>query len=263
VSVKVFGVDAFTTMAFGGNPAAVCLLESAADPAWMGRVAAELNQPATAFLWGGGDGYRLRWFTPVQELPLCGHGTLAAGHVLYDTGRAYRGEVIAFSTPSGVLPVRSAGDRVWIDLPAVKLTAGPVPDGVLDALGIEDAAWFGRSDYEYVVQVDTPGQVEDAQPDPARILGFPVPRVILTAPGGTGADFTSRVFVPAIGLDEDPVTGSAHAVLGPLWAGRLGRDNLTAVQASARRGELAVAVRGDRVRVGGHAITVSHGELVV
>ena len=259
--VMVFGVDAFTARAFGGNPASVCLLESAADAGWMQQVAAELNQPATAFLCGGDSCYQLRWFTPAQELPLCGHGTLAAGHVLYHTGRADRGELIMFSTRSGRLATRSADDRIWIDLPAVELAGAPVPGGVLDALGLADAAWFGRSPYEYVVQVGTPGQVENARPDFARILGFPVPRVIVTAPGGAAADFTSRVFVPAVGLDEDQATGSAHAVLGPLWAARLGRSNLTAVQASARRGELAVQVHGHRVWVGGRAVTVSHGQL--
>jgi len=263
LAAPFFGLDVFTSNRFGGNPAAVCLLDTVADSAWMQQVAAEFNQPATAFLWINESLRQLRWFTPVQELPLCGHATLATAHALYETGRASPDDPIDFHTQSGVLTVWRRDRRVWLDLPAVHLAEASVPNEVLNALGLEDAAWFGYSDYEYVVQVDSPKQVEDARPDFSRILSFPVTRIAVTAPGGAGADFTSRVFVPAIGLNEDQVTGSAHAVLGPLWAARLGRNDLTAVQSSARRGELALTIAGDRVHIGGNAVIISHGDLVV
>lgn len=263
MAAPFFGLDVFTSNRFGGNPAAVCLLDTVADSAWMQQVAAEFNQPATAFLWINESLRQLRWFTPVQELPLCGHATLATAHALYETGRASPDDPIDFHTQSGVLTVWRRDRRVWLDLPAVHLAEASVPNEVLNALGLEDAAWFGYSDYEYVVQVDSPKQVEDTRPDFSRILSFPVTRIAVTAPGGVGADFTSRVFVPAIGLNEDQVTGSAHAVLGPLWAARLGRNDLTAVQSSARRGELALTIAGDRVHIGGNAVIISHGDLVV
>lgn len=262
----LFGVDAFATRPFAGNPAAVCLLESGVDTAWMQQLAGELNQPATAFVWHEQDHYELRWFTPTQQLPLCGHATLAAAHVLYETGEVAHTQVINFHTCSGLLPVRWAEDKIWIGLAPAHVHEAPAPEGVCDALGVSHAVWFGRNDYEYVVEVDAPAQVEQAQPDFDLIRSLPVTRVILTAAGGTGVDFTSRVFVPAIGLNEDQVTGSAHAVLGPLWARRLGdgsHSSLAAVQASARRGEVAVNVGADQVQIGGSAVLVSRGELLI
>jgi PhzF family phenazine biosynthesis protein len=200
----------------------------------MQRVAAELNQPTTAFLAGGGR-LQLRWFTPAQELPLCGHATLATAHVLYDTGQASHDQVLRFSTGNGILPAWQDRARIRMDFPAAGLTEGAVPPEALAAVGLTRAEWFGRNDYEYVIQVGDPLQVEQARPDFEAIRQLPVTRVIMTAPGGEDADFTSRVFVPKVGLDEDQVTGSAHAVLGPLWAARLGSTQLTAVQASRRR----------------------------
>jgi PhzF family phenazine biosynthesis protein len=256
--VALFGVDAFTDRPFGGNPAMVCLLPEPADDKWMRRAAAELNQPATAFL----HDRRLRWFTPAAELPLCGHGTLAAAHVLYETGRVAPTDPVVFQTVSGPLRVRRQDGLVWIGFAPVPVQQAAIPGAVLEALNLQGTTWFGSTQDEYVVVLDTPGEVEAVRPDPGRIRRLPVSRVLVTAAGGDGADFTSRNFAPALGLDEDQATGSAHAVLGPLWAGRLGRRRLSALQASRRRGHLAVAVEDDRVHVGGHAITITQGEWV-
>jgi PhzF family phenazine biosynthesis protein len=257
--VALFGVDAFTDRPFGGNPAMVCLLPEPAGEEWMRRAAAELNQPATAFL----HGRRLRWFTPVAELPLCGHATLAAAHVLYEAGLVPPAGPVVFQTVSGPLRVWRHDGLVWIGFAPVAVREAAAPRAVLEALGVQDAIWFGASTGEYVVVLAAPGQVEDVRPDLGRIRRLPVSRVLVTAAGGADADFTSRNFAPALGLDEDQATGSAHAVLGPLWAGRLGRRRLSAVQASARRGRLAVAVEDDRVEVGGHAVTITRGEWVL
>jgi predicted PhzF superfamily epimerase YddE/YHI9 len=258
----VYWVDAFTAEPFGGNPAAVCLLGDARrDDAWMQRVAAELNQPTTAFLADDDGQLRLRWFTPAQELPLCGHATLAAAHVLYHIGKGGHDQPLSFRTGSGTLPAWRERGRIWMDFAAVGLTDDAAPPEALAAVGLERAEWFGRNDHEYVIEVSDPLLVEQAQPDFGAIRQLPVARVIVTAPGGEGADFTSRVFVPKVGLNEDQVTGSAHAVLGPLWAARQGRTQLTAIQASRRRGTVEVTVHGDRVHIGGSAIIVATGDL--
>jgi predicted PhzF superfamily epimerase YddE/YHI9 len=256
--IPLFGVDAFTDRPFGGNPAMVCLLPEPADEEWMRRAAAELNQPATAFL----HDRRLRWFTPASELPLCGHGTLATAHVLYEVGLVGLADPIVFETASGPLRVWRQDGVVWIGFAPVSVQEAGVPGAVLEALNLQGTTWFGYSENEYVVVLDTPGQVEAVQPDLDRIRRLPVSRVLVTAEGGDGADFTSRNFAPALGLDEDQATGSAHAVLGPLWAGRLGRRRFSALQASPRRGRLVVAIHNDAVHVGGHAITITRAEWV-
>jgi predicted PhzF superfamily epimerase YddE/YHI9 len=261
--MRFFGVDAFTTDAFRGNPAVVCLLDHRTHDDRLQQLAAEFNQPATAFLHTDDRGRELRWFTPTVELPMCGHGTLATAHILYETADVGGDEVVPFRTPNAELVVRQEDGRIWMDFPASHVEKAPVPDVLLDCLGAEEVTWFGRNDHEFVVVLDSPQQVGKIQPDFARVAQLPVNRVIVTARGGTGADFTSRVFVPAFGINEDYVTGSAHSVLGPLWAERLGRSRMTAVQASSRGGELAVVVGDDGVRLGGQAITTSRGKLLI
>jgi PhzF family phenazine biosynthesis protein len=254
----LFGVDAFTDRPFGGNPAMVCLLPEPAGEEWLRQVAAELNQPATAFL----HGRRLRWFTPTAELPLCGHATLATAHVLYEAGLADPAGPIVFETAAGPLRVRRQDGLIWLGLAPVAIGEASIPADVPDALGLQDPVWFGRNEHEYVVVLESAGPVEAVRPDLERIRRLPVSRVLVTAAGGDDADFTSRNFAPALGLDEDQATGSSHAVLGPLWAQRLGRRRLSAVQASPRRGRLAVAVEDEQVHVGGHAVTVTRGEWI-
>jgi predicted PhzF superfamily epimerase YddE/YHI9 len=271
VAVTYFGVDAFSAVPFGGNPAVVCLWDTgpeagsgiAPDTGWMQRVGAEFNQPATAFLWEDEHGRQLRWFTARAELPLCGHGTLATAHVLYETGRASVDDVLTFHARSDSLTVRHVGGLIWMDLPGATLTETAAPDRVLAALGLDTAEWVGQNEFEYVVRVVDAAAVEKLTPSSAAILALPVQRVGVTAPGGDDVDFTSRVFLPAMGIDEDQVTGSAHAVLGQLWAGWLGRTELTARQASVRGGELALVVGEETVQVGGTALITTEGELLV
>ncbi|WP_433248214.1 PhzF family phenazine biosynthesis protein [Actinomadura nitritigenes] len=251
-----FLVDVFAERPFTGNPAAVVLLEAPPDEAWMRAIAAEVHQPTTAFVWREGDAWGVRWFTPARELPLCGHATLAAAHVLGQ-------DEIVFRHGSGTLTASRGDGRIWLDFPAVPVASHPAPADALEAIGLTSVAGFARNDDDHVIMLDTAAQVEALRPDIPRILRLPAGRVIVTAPGGADADFTSRVFVPAVGLDEDHVTGSAHAVLGPLWAARLGRDRLEAVQASARTGRLSLRVGGGRVHVGGHAVTTSEGTLTL
>ncbi|MET9251702.1 PhzF family phenazine biosynthesis protein [Nonomuraea sp. NPDC003709] len=257
--VPLIHVNAFTDRPFGGNPAIVCVLPEAVDEKWMRQVAVELNQPTTAFL----HDRRLRWFTPTSELPLCGHATLAAAHVLYETGSVGTTEPVVFETTAGPLRARSEDGLVWVGFTPVALREETVPGPVLEALDLDDAVWFGCNDHEYVVMLDTADQVEAVRPDLARIRRLPVSRILVTAAGGDDVDFTSRVFAPVRGLDEDQVTGSAHAVLGPFWAERLGRRRFDALQASSRRGRLRVIVGDGHIDVGGHAVTLARGEWAI
>jgi PhzF family phenazine biosynthesis protein len=265
LTITLYGVSTFTADFFRGNPAAVCLLEAEADheDAWYARVSALTAQPATAFCQPAASGFSLRWFSPTHELALCGHGTLATAHVLYETGMIDAGDEVVLHATSGPLPVRREGDRSWLSLPAVPLIDAPPPVEVLAALGVTGACSFGRSADDLVVELGSPDEVEKVRPDFGLLAQLPTTRTIVTAAGGDGVDFTSRVFPPRIGIAEDQVTGSAHAALGPYWAQRLGRQRLTARQASARGGELALDLRLDGVvQIGGRAVTTVRGELL-
>jgi PhzF family phenazine biosynthesis protein len=257
-----YEVSTFTTELDHGNPAAVVLMDSDRQDTWYAAVAAFLAQPATAFLRRVEDGYALRWFSPTRELPLCGHGTLAAGHVLFDTGAVSAPEAVRLFTQAGELSVRSDDGGCWVSLPATPLTEAPIPGEVLAALGLPGAQWFGQGNDDLVVVVDSVEQVLAVRPDPALLLELPRTRTIVTAAGGDGVDFTSRVFTPRIGVVEDQVTGTAHAALGPYWAARLGHTRLSARQASARGGDLLLDLGTDGlVQIGGRAVTVVRGEL--
>jgi PhzF family phenazine biosynthesis protein len=262
-SLPLFLVNAFTGDRAGGNPAAVLLLEpdTEYDEVWFGEVAALLNQPATAFLTPAADGHRLRWFSPTHELALCGHGSLAATHVLYATGAAEGPSVL--HTAAGPLPVRLEGDVCWVALPATALVEADAPPDLLDALRLDKVQWFGRAADDWVVVVDDVELVVALEPDVDALAAYPTTRTIVTA-AGDWSDFTSRVFTPRIGLAEDQVTGSAHAALGPYWAELLGRTRLTAHQASARGGVVELDVTEPRtVQIGGQALVTCTGELRV
>ena len=262
-------VDAFTAEPFAGNPAAVCLLEPGAepDPAWMQRVAAEMNLSETAFLRPGPEpgAYGLRWFTPTVEVELCGHATLASAHVLWSEGRIAAGEPIRFASASGPLAARPGPDgTIWLDFPATPAEPVGPPSGLVEALGAGAPRWVGRGRFDYLVELEDEAAVRDLAPDVRRLTGLGVRGVIVTAAAGGpgGHDFVSRFFAPGAGIDEDPVTGSAHCTLGPFWAERLGRSELTGFQASARGGLVQVRPQGDRVLLGGRAVTVLRGQLV-
>jgi predicted PhzF superfamily epimerase YddE/YHI9 len=263
----LYQVDAFTAEPFAGNPAAVCLLEEDADPGWMQRVAAEMNLSETAFLRPGAEAgrYGLRWFTPAVEVELCGHATLASAHVLFTEGLAEAGRELRFDTASGSLAARRDADgAIWLDFPATPATPVDPPAGLVEALGGGAARWVGRGRFDYLVELADEQAVRDLAPDVRRLEGLGPRGVIVTAAGDGpgGHDFVSRYFAPAAGIDEDPVTGSAHCTLGPFWAERLGRTELTGFQASARGGLVQVRPQGDRVLLGGQAVTVLRGQLV-
>lgn len=260
--MRLFQVDAFTGAAFGGNPAAVCLLGGPADPAWMQAAASEMNLSETAFVEPRAGGYGLRWFTPAAEVALCGHATLASAHVLYETGLAAPGEEIRFASASGPLTARREDGMIALDFPARPAAPAAPPPGLLRALGLDGAVWTGRSADDIVVVLAEEAQVTALQPDIPRLADAGARGVIVTAPATRpGADFVSRFFAPAVGVPEDPVTGSAHCTLAPYWAGRLGRAGLTGYQASPRGGTVRVRDAGDRVTLSGHAVTVFSGHL--
>lgn len=260
--VSLYLVDAFADEAFRGNPAAVCLLDAPAPEAWMQNVAAEMNLSETAFLMPHDDGYGLRWFTPAVEVALCGHATLASAHVLWETGRLSAEEVARFHTKSGLLTASRDGDAVVLDFPTTPSETAAPPDGLLRALGVA-SGHVARSRYDYLIEVADEATVRGITPDFSALARVEARGVIVTSRADAeGVDFVSRFFAPAAGVDEDPVTGSAHCCLAPYWSGKLGRSDLVGYQASRRGGTVRVRVEGDRVKLCGRARMVVRGELL-
>lgn len=257
----VVQVDAFTDRAFAGNPAAVCVLEDALDPGTMQSIATEMNLSETAFLQSRPGGWDLRWFTPVAEVDLCGHATLASAHVLWESGRAAPGAVLHFHTRSGVLTAVQRDEWIELDFPALGGTEEPAPAWLEAALGTRPLRVI-RGPFDYLVEVESEAIVRGLEPDQGRLGAEPVRGFIVTAAGAGDYDFVSRFFCPAVGIAEDPVTGSAHCALAPYWAPRLGKLEMVAYQASRRGGVVRVTVAGNRVRLGGRAVTTLRGELV-
>ena len=263
MSIPTSQVDAFTSEPFAGNPAAVCLLPSGphADETWMQSVAAEMNLSETAFVTPRDDGFSLRWFTPVTEVDLCGHATLAAAHALWEHGALRLDEEARFHTASGLLTATTGGGWITLDFPALPSEAAEAPDSLLGALGVAAEAAF-RSRFDWLIEVASEDVVRSIAPDFVALRGMDARGVIVTARGDDAkVDFVSRFFAPAAGIDEDPVTGSAHCVLGPHWAHTLGQTTLMARQISSRGGVLRVDVMGDRVGLSGQAVTVLEGIL--
>lgn len=262
MGIPLIQVDAFADRAFAGNPAAVCLLDDSADAGWMQAVAAEMNLSETAFVRPLGQGFELRWFTPSIEVDLCGHATLAAAHALWMRGVAAGDQPIEFLTRSGELTCTRRGDRIELDFPATPVTEDDYDTALGAALGT-GATFVGRSKFDRLVLVDSETVLRDLAPDFRVLSELPVRGVIVTsASDDAGFDFVSRFFAPAAGVNEDPVTGSAHCALAPFWSERLGKIEMTALQASARSGVVHMRLAGDRVILGGSAVTVLEGELV-
>ncbi len=258
---RITQVDAFTSRPFAGNPAAVCILQRPAGEQWMRDVAREMNLSETAFLVPESDGYRLRWFTPAVEVDLCGHATLASAHVLWEGGHLSAAAQARFHTRSGLLLAGRRGDWIELDFPAKPEQPSDAPPGLAAALGAEPR-YVGRNAFDYIVELDSERAVRGLQPDYAALARVPARGIIVTSRSeARDYDFVSRFFAPAVGVPEDPVTGSAHCCLGPFWAARLGKKEMTAYQASARGGVVRVRVAGDRVYLGGQAVTVLRGEL--
>jgi PhzF family phenazine biosynthesis protein len=256
-------IDAFTDVPFAGNPAGVCWLDRPVPDAWMQSLAMEMNQAETAFLARENDGFRLRWFTPAVEVDLCGHATLASSHFLWSSGRLAPGTTARFQTRSGLLTAEPAAEgRITLDFPATPpVPAGPALDLCL-ALGISSGEVFtNRAPQPDLLVVLADGRaVRTLTPDLGALRKVDARGVIVTAPGDRpGVDFVSRFFAPRFGVDEDPVTGSAHCTLAPFWSGRLGRPLLVGYQASRRGGTVITQLAGDRVRLTGSAVTVVKG----
>ncbi|MEL6867981.1 MAG: PhzF family phenazine biosynthesis protein [Bacteroidota bacterium] len=261
LSIPIYQVDAFTHQVFGGNPAAVCPLQEWLPEELMQQIAMENNLSETAFYCPEDDGYRLRWFTPVSEVDLCGHATLATAHVLFNH-EGFEGETLRFMTRSGLLEVKRTEEGYFMDFPADHMQAIEAPMGLFEALGAEaEEVYHGREDYLLIY--DKQSTIEALAPD-FRQLGqlSQVRGVIVSAPGEE-VDFVSRCFFPKFGIDEDPTTGSAHTTMTPYWSKRLGKKDLTACQISERKGWLRCSDQGERVHLRGQTITFLQGTITL
>ncbi|MDQ1425960.1 MAG: hypothetical protein QOD72_3458 [Acidimicrobiaceae bacterium] len=261
-SYELYQVDAFTSRPFAGNPAAIVLLDAWPDDSWMQRVAAENNLSETAFLVPAGEAWGLRWFTPTVEVDLCGHATVASTHVLVESDRLPADATALFDTRSGRLTATPIGDG-WIELdfPALPAVATETPPGLLEGLGLPTVTFVGRSRFDYLVEVESATEVEKIVPDHRALRDVDTRGVCVTAAGDGELDFVSRFFAPGAGVDEDPVTGSAHCILTPYWSAKTGKRRLVARQVSARGGDLRLHDRGERVGIAGQAVTVIRGSL--
>ncbi len=261
MGLRIFQVDAFTDKAFAGNPAAVCILTEPRDDAWMQDLAREMNLSETAFLSRQEDGFNLRWFTPALEVALCGHATLASAHILWEIGLVSPEEPARFHTLSGLLTAERKGDWIELNFPATPDQPATAPPRLEQALGLTPK-YTGKSKFDYLFEVETEDSVRNLKPDFTLLKTMQVRGVMVTSRAAlSGYDFVSRFFAPGSGIDEDPVTGSAHCCLGPFWSQRLGKDELIAYQASRRGGTVRVRVSGERVYLSGQAITILCGEL--
>jgi predicted PhzF superfamily epimerase YddE/YHI9 len=262
MALPITVVDAFTDSPFSGNPAAVCVLEREPERHWMQQVAREMNLAETAFLLKREDAWALRWFTPTVEVDLCGHATLASAHVLWQDGVLAPEATATFRTKSGILTAARRKDWIWLDFPTLPCEWADAPPSLREVLGTGTKA-VARSRHDMLVELDSEAVVRDLKPDLELLSRLPVRGLIVTAVATTpGFDFVSRFFAPQVGVPEDPVTGSAHCALGPYWSERLGKDVMLAYQASARGGVVKVEMRGERIGLGGQAVTVLRAELL-
>jgi PhzF family phenazine biosynthesis protein len=262
MGLTMYQVDAFTREPFAGNPAGVCVLPEPHDAVWMQNVAREMNLSETAFLHKQADGYALRWFTPAVEVALCGHATLASAHVLWEAGHLVQGEQARFHTLSGLLTADRKSDWIEMNFPAKPEEPAIAPPGLIEALGVP-VKYVGKSQYDYLVEVDAEEIVRNIKPVFSLLTTVAARGVIVTSLASSNEyDFVSRFFAPQVGVNEDPVTGSAHCCLSPFWSKRLGKDELVGYQASARGGVVRVSLSGNRVYLGGQAVTVLRGELL-
>ncbi len=258
-----FIVDAFTSSPFAGNPAAVVPLDEWPESGWLQNVAMEMNLSETAFIVPSAKGFDLRWFTPSVEVDLCGHATLAAAKALTVMGLLSDGSEVAFSTRSGVLVASRQGEQFGLDFPLEPERESEPSENLLESLGARPL-YVGKNRFDYLIELESETVVWNLNPDFQRMKAVPCRGVIATARSDSGdRDFVSRFFAPAVGVDEDPVTGSAHCCLADFWGRRLCKTQLVGYQASKRGGKVKVEVRGDRVVLGGEAALVARGELYI
>ena len=261
MGIRIYQVDAFTDALFSGNPAAVCILEKVADTKWMQNIASEMNLSETAFLYAEEDGYNLRWFTPAVEVDLCGHTTLASAHILWEEGFLDPDKDARFHTRSGLLTASKKGDFTELNFPSEPENEAPIPGGLSESLGV-NPLYVGKNRFDYLVQLEDEGIIRNLEPDFNLLKRIPARGIIVTSTSNdTEYDFISRFFGPASGINEDPVTGSAHCCLGPFWGRILGKSRLTAYQASNRGGIIHVTLKDERVILGGKSVTVFKGEI--
>ncbi len=266
--VPIVQVDAFTATPFKGNPAAVCVLKAARDEQWMRNVAREMNLSETSFLVPDATdhgAYQLRWFTPTVEIDLCGHATLASAHVLWEDGHLPPHATARFHTRSGLLTCIRIGHWIEMDFPATFVEPADPPGQLQEAIGCE-FVFAGRSKFDYLVEVADEATVRALQPNHHLLRQLPVRGIIATSLADAAHvheyQFVSRFFAPGSGIDEDPVTGSAHCALAPYWSSRTGKHEMTGYQASPRGGIVRVRHQQDRVFLAGQAVTVLRGELI-
>lgn len=259
MKLEIFQVDAFTSRAFGGNPAAVVPLTEWLPTGTMQSIALENNLSETAFFVPDGDEFGLRWFTPTFEIDLCGHATLATAHVIFEVLGTEK-SVLKFQTKSGLLTVERDGGRLVLDFPARPATKVEAPPGLIAAIGREPREVLKARDYMLVYESEA--EVLAISPNFSKLAKIPTHAVIVTAPG-EDSDFVSRFFAPEAGIPEDPVTGSSHCTLIPYWAEQIGKTEMFARQLSTRSGELHCELRDDRVKIGGNATLYMKGEIYV
>ncbi len=261
MGLEIWQIDAFADSPFTGNPAAVCLLPEWRRDSWLQAVAAEMNLSETAFLVPRGETFELRWFTPEVEVGLCGHATLASAHCLWESGRLNPAAAARFQTRSGLLTARQRNGAVEMDFPAAPTFPADPPAGLTAALGIEPVS-VSRNGLDLLVEAASEKAIRAIKPDFPALARIDIRGVIITAPSSGPYDFVSRFFAPAVGIDEDPVTGSAHCALGPFWGNRLRKTELRGYQASRRGGRVGVRLTGDRVVLIGKAATVFEADLI-
>jgi PhzF family phenazine biosynthesis protein len=263
MAIRIVTVDAFTNVPFAGNPAAVCVLPEWRPDEWLRYVAREMNLSDTAFLVRRDDEFDLRWLTPSVEVDLCGHATIASAHVLWEDGHLPASAQARFHTRSGLLTADRRGEWIELDFPVNEAVAAEPPSSLLPALGVTVPVAVMKNVFDYLVEVQSETELRALRPDHASLRRIPVRGVIVTArPASPAFDFVSRFFAPGAGIDEDPVTGSAHTALGPYWGAKLGKTKMTAYQASARGGVVRLRLAGDRIVLGGQAVTVMQATLL-
>ena len=262
MKTELYQVDSFTTEPFKGNPAGVCLLEQPASESWMQNLAMEMNLAETAFIYPESDGFRLRWFTPITEVELCGHATLATAHILFETGKLKPNETARFYTKSGILTVKKNDDFLEMIFPATPASQCPEPENLSRALGNVNFLYCGKNDFDYLVELDSEDVIKSLKPDFELLKQITTRGIIVTSRSRSlEFDFVSRFFAPSLGIDEDPVTGSAHCTLGPYWVKKLSKSKFVAYQASSRGGIVQVELKGDRVLLRGRAVTIFSASL--